>query len=90
MELEWSASTQGDFIAAIRITGDDRAGMLNEITNAVVSYNNTSIRSVNIHAMESVFEGIVTVFVKNTEHLSRIFDKLRKIKGIKSIERFEG
>ena len=40
--------------------------------------------------MESVFEGIVTVFVKNTEHLSRIFDKLKKIKGIKSIERFEG
>lgn len=90
MELEWSASSQGDFIAAIRITGDDRAGMLNEITNAVVSYNNTSIRSVNIHAMESVFEGIVTVFVKNTDHLNRIFDKLKKIKGIKSIERFEG
>lgn len=90
MDLQWSSLLQGDFIAAIRITGEDRTGMLNDITTAVASYNNTSIRSVNIHAFESVFEGVVTLFVKNTEHLQRIFDKLRKIKGVKTIDRFEG
>ncbi len=90
MDLQWSSLLQGDFIAAIRITGEDRTGMLNDITTAVASYNNTSIRSVNIHAFESVFEGVVTVLVKNTEHLQRIFDKLRKIKGVKTIDRFEG
>jgi RelA/SpoT family (p)ppGpp synthetase len=90
MDLQWSSLLQGDFIAAIRITGEDRTGMLNDITTAVASYNNTSIRSVNIHAFESVFEGVVTLFVKNTEHLQRIFDKIRKIKGVKTIDRFEG
>ncbi|MBS1536641.1 MAG: bifunctional (p)ppGpp synthetase/guanosine-3',5'-bis(diphosphate) 3'-pyrophosphohydrolase [Bacteroidetes bacterium] len=90
MELQWSSLLQGDFISAIRITGEDRTGMLNEITTAVASYNNTSIRSVNIHAFESVFEGVVTLFVQNTDHLKRIFDKLKKIKGVKTIDRFEG
>jgi GTP pyrophosphokinase len=45
---------------------------------------------VNINAAGTHFKGLVTVFVKNTEHLHRIFDRLRKIKGISSIERFEG
>ncbi|MFN5877205.1 MAG: hypothetical protein ACK45E_13150 [Ignavibacteria bacterium] len=30
------------------------------------------------------------MFVRDLPHLQKIFDRLRKIKGIKSIERFEG
>ncbi len=90
MPLAWVSDEQGEFIAAIRIAGDDRPGMLNDITTAIVSYNNTNIRNLNISASESIFEGIVTVFVHNTEHLSRLFDRLRKIQGVKSIGRFEG
>ena len=88
--LAWASDEQGEFIAAIRVAGDDRPGMLHDITNAIVSYNNTNIRNLNISATEAVFEGVVTLFVRNTEHLSRVFDRLRKISGVKSIERFEG
>lgn len=90
VDLHWSQQQQGDFIAAVRITGDDRAGMLSDITSAIVSINNTNIRSVNIDAFESVFEGVVMVYVRNVEHLGVVFDRLRKIKGVKSVERFEG
>lgn len=89
VEVEWSSAEKGDFMAAIRITGEDRPAMLNDITSAIVSYNNTNIRSVNIDSFDSIFEGVVTVYVKNTEHLERLFDKLRKIKGVKNVERFE-
>lgn len=89
VEVEWSSAEKGDFMAAIRITGEDRPAMLNDITSAIVSYNNTNIRSVNIDSFDSIFEGVVTVYVKNTEHLERVFDKLRKIKGVKNVERFE-
>lgn len=90
MSLQWVTVQQGEYIAAISLEGEDRAGLLNEITNAIVGFNNTNIRSVNINAAGTHFKGLVTVFVKNTEHLHRIFDRLRKIKGISSIERFEG
>jgi RelA/SpoT family (p)ppGpp synthetase len=90
MDLQWSNQQQGDFIAAVRITGEDRAGMLSDITSAIVSINNTNIRSVNIDAFESVFEGVVMVYVRNVEHLGVVFDRLKKIKGVKSVERFEG
>ncbi|MFM8456174.1 MAG: RelA/SpoT family protein, partial [Ignavibacteria bacterium] len=90
MSLQWASVQQGEYLAAISLEGEDRAGLLNEITNAIVGFNNTNIRSVNINAAGTHFKGLVTVFVKNTEHLHRIFDRLRKIKGISSIERFEG
>jgi RelA/SpoT family (p)ppGpp synthetase len=90
VQLQWSTRQDGEFLAAIKITGDDRPGMLNDITQAVITVHNTNIRGVNIDAFDSLFEGIFTMYVRNLEHLDRIFDKLRKIKGIQTVERFEG
>lgn len=90
VELKWNRQRKGEFMAGIKVTGDDRPGMLNEITSAVISVDNTNIRGVNIDAYDSLFEGLITIYVTDVDHLSRIFDKLRKIKGIKTVERFEG
>ncbi|MBN8574558.1 MAG: hypothetical protein J0M05_11650, partial [Candidatus Kapabacteria bacterium] len=53
-------------------------------------FNNTNIRGVNIHAFEALFEGVLTVLVKNTDHLQRLFDRIRKVKGVRTVERYEG
>lgn len=90
IDLKWSSQWQGEFLAAVKITGDDRAGMLNDITNAVISVENTNIRGVNIDAFDSLFEGILTVYVTDTDHLGLIFEKLKKIKGVDTVGRFEG
>lgn len=90
ISLHWSSAHKGVFLAAVKITGDDRPGMLNDITSAVISIQNTNIRGVNIDAFDSMFEGILTVYVTDTDHLKQIFDKLHRIKGVASVERFEG
>lgn len=64
VQLQWASVQQGEFITAIKLEGEDRPGLLHEVTNAIVGFNNTNIRSVNIHAVGSEFKGIVTVFVK--------------------------
>ncbi|MBU3679111.1 MAG: bifunctional (p)ppGpp synthetase/guanosine-3',5'-bis(diphosphate) 3'-pyrophosphohydrolase [Candidatus Kapabacteria bacterium] len=89
VDLEWSAAEGGEFLAAVKITGEDRPGMLNDITSAVVAVQKTNIRGVTIDAYDAVFEGILTVYVADLEHLKRIFEKLHRIKGVKSVERFE-
>jgi (p)ppGpp synthase/HD superfamily hydrolase len=90
LEMSWSSLQGGTFIVGARITGDDRAGMLNDITNAIVQYENTNIRSVNIDAFGSEFEGVVTLYVKNLDHLQAIVDRLKGIRGVKSAGRYEG
>jgi len=90
VNLNWSTLQDGTYVAAIRITGDDRASMLSDITSAIVGVKNTNIRSVNIDTFDSVFEGVVTVYVENVEHLEVIFKRLGKITGVKSVERYAG
>ncbi len=90
VDLAWPSSQDGQFLAAVKVTGDDRPGMLNDITSAVIGVQKTNIRGVNIDAFDANFEGILTVYVTDTDHLQKIFEKLKKIKGVHSVDRFEG
>ena len=87
--VQWPEGEGSLFVAGLRIMGEDSPGILNEISHSIVSYQNTNIKSININTSDSSFEGSVTIYVHNLEHLSRIVDRLRKMKGVYSVERFE-
>jgi guanosine-3',5'-bis(diphosphate) 3'-pyrophosphohydrolase len=89
LDVSWGTGTGHDFMAAIRVSGEDRPGMLNDLTHAILSYQNTNMRSVNIESQDSLFEGVITVMVKNIEHLNRLIDRLRKVRNVRQVERFE-
>ncbi len=87
VEVGWPSANGGEYAAAIRISGEDRTGLLNDITHSISTYNNTNIRGVKIDVKDSMFDGKIMINVKNTEHLNRIIEKLRKIKGVAHTER---
>jgi guanosine-3',5'-bis(diphosphate) 3'-pyrophosphohydrolase len=87
--VQWPESDSSLFVAGLTVTGDDTPGILNEISHAIVSYQNTNIKSINLNTGNSSFEGSVTLYVHNIEHLTRIIERLRKLRGIYSVERFE-
>ncbi len=87
--VQWPEAEDSLFVAGLRVMGEDSPGILNEISHSIVSYQNTNIKSININTSDSTFEGSVTIYVHNLDHLSRIVDRLRKMKGVYSVERFE-
>jgi RelA/SpoT family (p)ppGpp synthetase len=87
--VQWPESEGSLFVAGLTVMGEDHPGLLNDISHAIVSYQNTNIKSININTNDSSFEGSVTLYVQNLEHLSRIIERLKKIKGVYSVERFE-
>jgi RelA/SpoT family (p)ppGpp synthetase len=89
MEVSWPSDQSATFVSGLKIAGTDRQGMLNDVTHAISSTQNTNIRSVNIDSENSIFEGTFIVDVQNTEHLKRLIEKLKKVPGIRSAERFE-
>lgn len=90
VEVSWPSANGGDFIAGITISGDDRPGLLSDITHAISSYQNTNIRSVNVDSKDQMFTGQIILYVKNTDHLNRILQKIRKVPGIAVAERLLG
>ncbi|HSD64737.1 MAG TPA: RelA/SpoT family protein, partial [Ignavibacteriaceae bacterium] len=88
--VQWPEGEGNLFVAGLTVMGEDSPGLLNEISHAIVAYQNTNIKSININTSDSTFEGNVTLYVQNLEHLSRIIERLKKLKGIYTVERLEG
>ena len=67
--------------------GSDRQGLLLDQEKVVSDDFNINIREVNIHSHDGIFEGNVSLYVKDAESLNAVMDKLREIKGIDTIKR---
>jgi (p)ppGpp synthase/HD superfamily hydrolase len=89
VQVGWPSDNGLMFVAGVRISGDDRTGMLGDITHAISTYMNTNIRSVNLDSEDALFQGTFILFVKDTDHLSKILERIRRIKGVTKAERFE-
>jgi len=87
--VQWPYSEGKYFVAGLLIKGDDRPGILNDIANTIVTFGNTNIKSININTNNSNFEGTITLYVNNLDYLNKLMQRLKKVKGIYNIERFE-
>jgi RelA/SpoT family (p)ppGpp synthetase len=90
IDIEWPSTEDGaEYLVGIQIMGEDRQGMISDITHVISSYNNTNIRSFTIDTTDRMFDGKMTVYVKNTFHLQRLLEKLRRVRGVTSSVRYE-
>lgn len=89
VSVQWPEAESSLFVAGISVRGKDRPGILNDISHSIVTYRNTNIKSLNINSSDSTFEGSVTIYVNNLDHLNRIIERLKKVAGVFSVERFE-
>ena len=88
--VQWPGTDGTLFVAGLTVKGEDSPGILNDIAHTIVSYRSTNIKSININTNDSTFEGSVMVYVNNLEHLNNLMDRLKKLRGLYKVERFEG
>ena len=87
--VEWPQTKGTHFLAGISIRGEDRPGILKDISNSIASFQNTNIKSVNITSTDSIFNGQITVYIEDVPQLNKLIEKLKKNKGIYSVHRFD-
>ncbi len=87
IDVEWARSASEPFPVKFVVYTNDRPGMLSELT-AVLFHENSNIRSLEARSTER--EGAVvdmTVDVRDKKQLERIVSAMRRIPGIRDIER---
>ena len=89
VNVQWPESEGSLFVAGISVRGKDRPGILNDISHSIVTFQNTNIKSININTSDSIFEGSVTLYVSNLDHLNRMMERLKRVPDVYSVERFE-
>jgi len=89
ISVDWSRQKDVQFVTALRVIGEDRVGIVSDVTTVVSKNLKTNIRSVSISTDDGVFEGTLVLFVSDLEHLRRLIDRIKRIDGIHGVYRFE-
>jgi GTP pyrophosphokinase len=87
MQAKWIDSTIQEFKAILKIHGVDHQGMVNEITQVVSKNMSVNILSLNISGHDGIFEGSITVSIRNNSQLKKLSDSIKKIEGIETVDR---
>jgi GTP diphosphokinase / guanosine-3',5'-bis(diphosphate) 3'-diphosphatase len=88
IEVEWARSAEDAFPVRIVVHTDDRPGMLAQLTS-VLSGENTNIRSLEAKAESDQDGGVVemTVDVRDKKQLEKLVAAMRRISGVRDVER---
>lgn len=87
LQAKWIDSTQHDFKATLEITGIDVFGLVNQVTKVISKYHNINMRSVNFDSYDGIFQGKISLTVRNKITLDNLIADLRKINGIDKVTR---
>lgn len=86
---EWTKFKKLSYLSRIKLSGFDRVGIVNEITNIISKQNDINMRTVHFDTHDGIFEGDLYLYIHNVQDLTDLITRLMKIKGIDNIERIE-
>ena len=85
LDIKWDMHKILFFDATIRISGIDRVGMLNEITQDISSQMSVNIHKITITCEDGIFDGSIEMKVHDRENVKSIIDNLKGIPDLKEI-----
>ena len=89
VKAKWTSQKELAFLTGLRITGIDEVGLINKITTVISNDFKVNMRSITVDSDEGIFEGSIMVYVNDTQHLENLIRKLRQVKGVTSVTRFD-
>lgn len=90
LSAKWTVHKVQSFLAHIKLNGIDRIGIVNDLTKVISEELSVNMRSIYFDSLNGVFEGNIDLYVHNVTDLDHVMSKLKKIKGVNSVVRYEG
>ncbi len=88
-EIKWSHHKSISYLCRVAIRGIDRVGILFDLAQVVSFDCNINIREMNINSHDGIFEGEFSLYVKDSQSLDNVLQRVRSIKGVDSVKRVE-
>jgi GTP pyrophosphokinase len=87
IRAKWQSQKEREFLAKVFFKGIDDIGLVNNITQAISNDLNVNMKSISFESNDGVFNGRVSVFVYDTDHLNNLIRRLREVEGVLTVER---
>jgi GTP pyrophosphokinase len=83
IDIRWKEKTESSgFEASIRVTGIDRMGILNDLSQVISNDIKANMLSLKVDAKGGVFTALVRLIVRNARHLDELLNRLLKVPGV--------
>jgi len=87
IEVQWNTDDKGSFPVELELKAVDRINMLSTIMNTIAE-GKTNIEAVNTRKLQDDIALILlTVDIRNLEHMQSLIQKLRQVEGVVSVRR---
>ena len=91
IDVSWSEAEKGGaYIATLEIISEDRAGLVADLSNAIVDSKAKMVAITARPVDNKTAISIVDIQVQNTEQLMKTIKAIRKIRGILEVKRRKG
>ncbi|TDQ25697.1 RelA/SpoT family protein [Tenacibaculum caenipelagi] len=87
MPAKWIDSTKQEFMAILHLSGLDNKGIVNNITRIISNSMDVFIHSINISGDDGVFDGKLSLSVKNKNQLNKLINSMKQVEGVQKVER---
>ena len=87
MPATWIDSTKQDFKVILHISGVDSKGIINNVTRIISNNIGVLIHRMNIGENEGIFDGKISLSVKNSSQLNKLIKSIQTVEGVKNVER---
>jgi GTP pyrophosphokinase len=89
IKAQWQSQKDKEFVADVFFKGIDDIGLVHNITQTISADLNVNMKSISFESQDGVFDGRVSVYVYDTDHLNALMSKLRKVEGVLTVTRGE-
>ena len=87
MKAKWIDSSKQEFKAILKVEGVDKKGIVNNLTRIISNTMDVYIHNINISGDEGVFEGKISISVRNKTQLTKLISSIKKVDGVQKVER---
>ncbi len=89
MPAKWIDSSKQNYKVTLKISGEDKHGILNKITQIIAGNSNMNIYNINSNTRGSIFSGVITLDVKNKTQLKKLIENILKVDGVNKVRRVD-
>ena len=87
VKAKWRKGEPVSFLTGIQMVAIDRKGLLQDLTRIISQEMDLNIRGITLETSQGIGNGIIMVYVTDTESLNGLIEKIRNLEGMESVTR---